>query len=210
MVSRTWPGINKPGGIGRITNVWPWGVDVKYVLGGLEKGVGFEWVTPYDAGIESASDVEKSPSGRDSLGNVNNGSGAADSGGQPGRDGRNSSRTQRRSGSRSRRSSSSRRWSMEEEPNRGKEALLLEVEGGCNSADNSVGSAAGSKRSRGSSSLGVGGPNNCQYEEGNGNYDDEEDGVNALDGDTCSVYEARNVVLVLRFVFVLSILNEMV
>jgi hypothetical protein len=46
VASRTWPGINKPGGAGKVANVWPWGVDVKYVLGGFEKGVDFEWVQP--------------------------------------------------------------------------------------------------------------------------------------------------------------------
>ena len=42
--SRTWPGINKPGGVGKITKFWRDDdgverVNVKYVLGGSEKNI---------------------------------------------------------------------------------------------------------------------------------------------------------------------------
>ena len=44
--SRTWPGINKPGGVGRVVavNTENGSIDIKYVLGGVEKGVEFEFV----------------------------------------------------------------------------------------------------------------------------------------------------------------------
>ncbi len=44
--SRTWPGINKPGGVGRVVSfdVPNCCVDVKYVLGGEEKGIDLEFV----------------------------------------------------------------------------------------------------------------------------------------------------------------------
>lgn len=44
--SRTWPGINKPGGVGRVTacNMQDSTLDVKYVLGGEEKGIEVEFV----------------------------------------------------------------------------------------------------------------------------------------------------------------------
>ncbi len=44
--SRTWAGINKPGGVGRVTsfNNDDCTVDVKYVLGGGEKGIDLEFV----------------------------------------------------------------------------------------------------------------------------------------------------------------------
>ena len=38
--ARTWPGINKPGGVGRVVRRGEQDVDVQYVLGGGEKGVG--------------------------------------------------------------------------------------------------------------------------------------------------------------------------
>ena len=44
--SRTWPGINKPGGVGRVTAVDLENrtIGVRYVLGGTEKGVDVEYV----------------------------------------------------------------------------------------------------------------------------------------------------------------------
>lgn len=44
--SRTWPGINKPGGVGRVVSFDAQNccVDVKYVLGGEEKGIDLEFV----------------------------------------------------------------------------------------------------------------------------------------------------------------------
>lgn len=46
--SRTWPGINKPGGVGRVTkvNVETGTVNVKYVLGGSEKNVELKYCSP--------------------------------------------------------------------------------------------------------------------------------------------------------------------
>ena len=43
--ARTWPGINKHGGVGRITRRIANEVDVQYVLGGGEKGVPLEYVS---------------------------------------------------------------------------------------------------------------------------------------------------------------------
>jgi hypothetical protein len=44
--SRTWPGINKPGGVGRVVAADPNGntINVKYVLGGVEKCIDVEFV----------------------------------------------------------------------------------------------------------------------------------------------------------------------
>ena len=43
IVARTWPGINKPGGIARVTSIHVDGhsttYDVRYVLGGTERGI---------------------------------------------------------------------------------------------------------------------------------------------------------------------------
>jgi hypothetical protein len=49
ITSRTWPGINKPGGHATITAIQPCHsrVDVKYVLGGREKNVELIYVRPY-------------------------------------------------------------------------------------------------------------------------------------------------------------------
>jgi hypothetical protein len=49
ITSRTWPGINKPGGHATITAILPCHsrVDVKYVLGGREKNVELIYVRPY-------------------------------------------------------------------------------------------------------------------------------------------------------------------
>ena len=48
VVSRTWPGINKPGGVGKVTKVHidddVLAVDVDYVLGGSDKAVELEFV----------------------------------------------------------------------------------------------------------------------------------------------------------------------
>jgi len=54
--ARTWPGINQPGGVGRVTRVHAEGktVDVKYVLGGRESNVDVKWVHPYEDDIQKA------------------------------------------------------------------------------------------------------------------------------------------------------------
>ena len=46
--SRTWPGINKPGGAGRVLKVDTDNgmLDVKYTLGGSEKAIAFKYVRP--------------------------------------------------------------------------------------------------------------------------------------------------------------------
>ena len=46
VLSRTWPGSNKPGGTGHVCGVGEGGTayDIKYALGGREKGVDFKWV----------------------------------------------------------------------------------------------------------------------------------------------------------------------
>eukprot|EP00562_Extubocellulus_spinifer_P006790 CAMPEP_0178525444 /NCGR_PEP_ID=MMETSP0696-20121128/30184_1 /TAXON_ID=265572 /ORGANISM="Extubocellulus spinifer, Strain CCMP396" /LENGTH=426 /DNA_ID=CAMNT_0020156855 /DNA_START=204 /DNA_END=1484 /DNA_ORIENTATION=- len=51
--SRTWPGINKPGGVGKIVKIHSEGttivaVDVKYVLGGTEKDVELQYVKRHE------------------------------------------------------------------------------------------------------------------------------------------------------------------
>ena len=43
--ARTWPGINKPGGVGRIIRLIANELDVQYVLGGGEKGVPLQYVS---------------------------------------------------------------------------------------------------------------------------------------------------------------------
>jgi hypothetical protein len=45
VASRTWPGINKHGGVGRIVKLTENCVDVHYVLGGRERGVPIEYVS---------------------------------------------------------------------------------------------------------------------------------------------------------------------
>jgi hypothetical protein len=55
--SRTWPGINKPGGHGRVVKVNDDGtVNVKYVLGGSEKGIDVKYVA---AGVHVAAPRER-------------------------------------------------------------------------------------------------------------------------------------------------------
>ena len=51
--SRTWPGINKPGGVGKIVKIHSEGtttvaVDVKYILGGTEKDVELQYVKKHE------------------------------------------------------------------------------------------------------------------------------------------------------------------
>ena len=48
--SRTWPGINKPGGVGQVMKINPEAgtVNVKYVLGGSEKNIELKYVTSND------------------------------------------------------------------------------------------------------------------------------------------------------------------
>ena len=52
--SRTWPGINKPGGVGKIVKIHSEGpgivvaVDVRYILGGTEKEVELQYVTKHE------------------------------------------------------------------------------------------------------------------------------------------------------------------
>ena len=55
--SRTWPGINKPGGVAKVTKVDGTNntVDVKYTLGGGEKGVELVYVEPWDVDLSSGS-----------------------------------------------------------------------------------------------------------------------------------------------------------
>lgn len=56
VISRTWPGINKPGGIGKITKVYPEDstlivkcVDVKYIVhGGTDKAIPIEFIEPHE------------------------------------------------------------------------------------------------------------------------------------------------------------------
>jgi hypothetical protein len=51
VVSRTWPGINKPGGVGKVLKINfqddIFSVDVDYILGGLDKSVELEFVTAH-------------------------------------------------------------------------------------------------------------------------------------------------------------------
>lgn len=54
VTARTGVGENKPGGVGRITQVSESCVDVKYVLGGRERGVALEYVAPYASGEQRA------------------------------------------------------------------------------------------------------------------------------------------------------------
>ena len=215
VASRTWPGINKPGGIGRITNVWPWGLDVKYVLGGLEKGVGFEWARLYETGIESTSDVgmgASSPAnpGGGSINCSGGGGGGSRGSHQPGSQGRSTGSRTRQStsstGSRSRGScSGSRHCDMDGGASMTphdssfrncRDPLLLQEE----VIDNPAGSSVGKQSSRGtsSSSKNLVVPSKDKRKE-EVLVDDGND-VNACDSDTCSVYEARDVVLLLRCV----------
>ena len=46
VLSRTWPGVNKPGGAGRIWKVNEDGTyDIKYLLGGSERSVERQYIT---------------------------------------------------------------------------------------------------------------------------------------------------------------------
>ena len=42
--SRTWPGINKPGGAGRVVRLTKMAQSTKYILGGTEKNVASKYV----------------------------------------------------------------------------------------------------------------------------------------------------------------------
>ncbi|GMI11674.1 hypothetical protein TrRE_jg6236 [Triparma retinervis] len=46
--SRTWAGINKQGGVGKITSSTFTSCSVKYVLGGSDKDIPTEFVTPFE------------------------------------------------------------------------------------------------------------------------------------------------------------------
>mmetsp|Transcript_1159 Transcript_1159/g.1905 ORF Transcript_1159/g.1905 Transcript_1159/m.1905 type:complete len:409 (-) Transcript_1159:46-1272(-) len=81
--SRTWPGLNKPGGVARVTAVHfetaasSKKYDVSYVLGGKEKGVEEEYVR-----LQSSSDDgDETKKKRSSLNNTNNTSSAIAAGG---------------------------------------------------------------------------------------------------------------------------------
>eukprot|EP00946_MAST-07B_sp_MAST-7B-sp1_P004768 g4768.t1 len=71
VLGRTWPGINRPGGTGRITkvNLTDQTVDVKFLLGGYEKDVLLEYVS-FANNIEESSKRTRKPSARarDSMG----------------------------------------------------------------------------------------------------------------------------------------------
>lgn len=64
--SRTWPGINKPGGVGRVTNVYAdsHAFDVSYVLGGIEKRVGAAHITLEESHHPTSKRVRR---GRDEI-----------------------------------------------------------------------------------------------------------------------------------------------
>lgn len=64
--SRTWPGINKPGGVARVTNVYAdsHAYDVAYVLGGIEKRVGAAHITLEESNHSTAKRVRR---GRDEI-----------------------------------------------------------------------------------------------------------------------------------------------
>lgn len=54
--SRTWPGINKPGGVAKVTkvNVENETIDVKYTLGGSEKNLEYVYVKLWDVDLSSS------------------------------------------------------------------------------------------------------------------------------------------------------------
>lgn len=64
--SRTWPGINKPGGVARVTNVYAdsHAYDVAYVLGGIERRVGAAHITLEESNHSTAKRVRR---GRDEI-----------------------------------------------------------------------------------------------------------------------------------------------
>ena len=66
VASRTWPGINKPGGMARITriNEEDGTCNVSYILGGHEKGVEAKWITD----PKFASETMREPKKRDFYG----------------------------------------------------------------------------------------------------------------------------------------------
>ena len=63
VASRTWPGVNKPGGVGRVIRVGEDNTyDVNYILGGREKGVEARYITSVNFFDRSAGNK------RDTLG----------------------------------------------------------------------------------------------------------------------------------------------
>lgn len=59
--ARTWPGINKPGGMGRVAQVHAYGAyDINYVLGGRERRVDASFVSPPDEGELGRSSASRS------------------------------------------------------------------------------------------------------------------------------------------------------
>ncbi len=82
VVSRTWPGINKPGGVGRITDInykeEVMCVDVEYILGGTDKSVELEYVKKHvfeqEEGRSSRRSRGRNPNTSESA-SANNGKG---------------------------------------------------------------------------------------------------------------------------------------
>uniref|UniRef100_A0A7S3PZ98 Uncharacterized protein n=1 Tax=Chaetoceros debilis TaxID=122233 RepID=A0A7S3PZ98_9STRA len=66
VVARTWPGINKPGGVGRIIDITYkediMCVDVKYMLGGIDKCIELEYVK--DHSLDDQDNVKRGRSSR--------------------------------------------------------------------------------------------------------------------------------------------------
>jgi hypothetical protein len=52
--SRTWPGINKPGGVGKVVNVNKNTMDVKYTLGGSEKNIEIIYAKLWDIDLTTS------------------------------------------------------------------------------------------------------------------------------------------------------------
>lgn len=52
--SRTWPGINKPGGVGKVVNVNKNTMDVKYTLGGSEKNIEIVYAKLWDIDLTTS------------------------------------------------------------------------------------------------------------------------------------------------------------
>ncbi|GMH97418.1 hypothetical protein TrST_g12857 [Triparma strigata] len=60
VAARTWPGINKPGGVGKIILSTPTTCNVKYILGGTDKEIPLEFVKRNeDLGSREKKQVEK-------------------------------------------------------------------------------------------------------------------------------------------------------
>ena len=58
--SRTYPGINKPGGVGRVTKINADGtVNVKYILGGSERNLTLDLVTAHDTNAKHVREKKK-------------------------------------------------------------------------------------------------------------------------------------------------------